>query len=109
MPDGEFCVTHDPSRIADLTAYRRKGGHARSNKARALKDLPAEPLTTAEAHAYLSLAFRRALVGKMDAPMLNALSTAAKALADLSRTVEQDHMLAELAAKVTRLERRGAS
>lgn len=52
-------------------------------------------MSNAEAHAWLSLAFRKALVNQMDAAMLNALSTASKALADLSRIVEIEAELAE--------------
>jgi hypothetical protein len=108
LPTSRYCIAHDPDKVVEMAEYRRQGGQARSNKARAQKELPAEPLSNAEAHAYLSLAFRRAMVGKLDAPMLNALSSAAKALQDLSRTVEQDVVIAELSAELAALKRRPA-
>jgi hypothetical protein len=108
LPGSAYCLAHDPNRVVEMAAYRRQGGKAKSNAARAKKALPAEPLTTAEAHAYLSVAFRQALARRLDAPMLNALSNAAKALADLNRTVEQDAVIAELEAKIARLDRRPA-
>jgi hypothetical protein len=87
-PGTAFCPWHDPALTENRSEWSAKGGANRSNQARAKKDLPTEPLTNAEVHAYLSLAFRQTLVGKMEPGVLNALSTASKALADLSGAVD---------------------
>lgn len=106
QPGKAHCWGHDP----DLAQARKQGnaagGRHRSNAARARKALPSEPLTTTEVHAWLSMAFRRALVGKMDAPMLNALSTAAKALADLAKVVDFEDQLADMRRQITDLNER---
>lgn len=94
-PGKSHCPWHDPEFAEKRPEWSAKGGENRSNQARAKKNLPAEPMSNAEAHAWLSLAFRKALVNQMDAAMLNALSTASKALADLSRIVEIEAELAE--------------
>lgn len=105
-PGSTYCPWHDPELAERRREWSAKGGAQRSNAERAKKELPSEPLSNAEAHAYLSLAFRRAMVGKMDAPMLNALAGAAKALAELSKAVDLEDQLADMRQKIVELSER---
>src|SRR4051812_16865973 len=88
------CWFHAPETAAARQEGRRLGGSARSNLARAAKQLPTEPLSNAEAHAWLSLAFKQTLASKMEPGVLNALAGAARALAELSRVVSFEDELA---------------
>jgi hypothetical protein len=93
MPGRAYCITHDPERAAELAEWRKRGGKAKSNAARAKKQLPTEPMTPVEAHAYLTIAFKKVLVKQLDPGILNALSTAAKTMAELSKASElEDRM-----------------
>jgi hypothetical protein len=96
LPSSAFCVSHDPARVVELAEYRRRGGKAKSNKARAMKSLPAEPLSTAELHAFLGIAFRRTLVGKMEPSVATALSNVAKTMAELAKASDLEARMAEI-------------
>jgi hypothetical protein len=80
LPGADTCVTHDPGRIADLAEWRRRGGKAKSNKARARKALPAEILTAAEIQGVLAKALRQVLSGDLEPGRANAAATIARAL-----------------------------
>ncbi len=100
MPDSERCIAHG-DRVTDLAAWRKRGGEGKANEVRARKALPSEPLSTVEVHAHLSTAFRRALAGKMDPPLLNALSSAGRTLAELQKSSEIEERLIDLERRLT--------
>jgi len=109
-PGTELCPWHTPELAEQRVQWSRTGGKNSSNKARARKELPAEPLTNAETHAYLSLAFRRTLTGQLEPGVLNALSQAGRALADLSKVVDLEDQLADMRRQIVDLaERRNAA
>ncbi|MDQ3412433.1 MAG: hypothetical protein M3509_09995, partial [Chloroflexota bacterium] len=57
-----LCRWHHPDSQATIAAGRRKGGQAKSNKARAKKAIP-EAMTTDEMAGWLGVAFRKVLAG----------------------------------------------
>ncbi len=99
MPDSDRCIAHG-DRVTDLAEWRKRGGEGKANEVRARKALPSEPLSTAEVHAHLSTAFRRALAGKMDPPLLNALSNAGRTLAELQKNADLEQRLDELERRI---------
>jgi len=105
-PGSTWCPWHDPSLAAERSRWSAKGGAMRSNYARAKKNIPAEPLSNAEVHAYMSLAFRRTLAGKMEPGILNALSQAGRAIADLSKVVDFEEQLATMRREIVDLSER---
>lgn len=105
-PGSTWCPWHDPELASSRLEWSAKGGANRSNRARANKELPAEPLSNAEVHAYMSMAFRRTLAGKMEPGVLTALSTGAKVLAELSKAVDLEDQLAEMRQKIVDLSER---
>lgn len=108
-PGSSWCPWHDPALAGQRSTWSAKGGANRSNKARANKDLPADPLSNAEVHAYMSLAFRRTLTGKMEPGVFTALANGARTLADLSKVVDLEDQLADMRRQIVDLaERRGA-
>ncbi len=77
-------------------AISTKGGEARSNRARARKALPADPLTNEEVHAWLGLAFKAVIGGRMAPGVGSAAATIAKTMMELTREVELEQRIVAL-------------
>jgi len=101
MPDSEWCVNHDPDRVVELAEWRRQGGKAKSNAARAKKALPAEPLTVAELHSFLGVVFRRLLTGETEPGIATAMATVARTMAELQKASDYESRLADLERRLT--------
>jgi hypothetical protein len=97
-PGRNYCLWHDDAEdaVEKRRAISQKGGQARSNKARARKALPAEPLTNEEVHAWLGLAFKAVIGGRMAPGVGSAAATIAKVMADLNREVELEQRIVAL-------------
>src|SRR5687767_13347698 len=67
-----YCVTHDPARVTDLAEWRRKGGKAKSNRARAAKALPAAAMTPTELQNFMIVVMKGTVAGKIDKGIANA-------------------------------------
>jgi hypothetical protein len=52
-PGTDLCPWHSPDLAARRAEWSARGGAGRSNKQRAKRALPAEPLTAEEVHSYL--------------------------------------------------------
>jgi len=96
LPGSPFCVSHDPSKVTQLAEWRRKGGYASSNKARAKKQLPAELMTNEQLHSYLGIVFTRVIVGKIEPGVANAAAGVARVMAELSRATELEQRIIAL-------------
>jgi hypothetical protein len=94
-PSG-YCYWHDPSLAEERDRKRREGGVNRSNRARTKKQLPAQPLSTDELLAYLSLAFKGVLAGKVRPNIGNCLGALARSMAQLRETSELEERLSAL-------------
>jgi hypothetical protein len=97
-PGTQLCPWHSPDLAARRVEWSAKGGASKSNKARAKKALPDEPLSTDELLAYLSVAFKAVLSGKLTPNIGNALGTLARTMAEIRKTTEIEARLDALEA-----------
>jgi len=100
LPGSPFCVSHDPSKVTQLAEWRRQGGLASSNKARAKKHLPADPLTNEELHSYLGLVFKSVISGKIEPGVGTATATIARTMLELFRAIDLESRIAELERRI---------
>jgi hypothetical protein len=91
-----LCPWHSPDLAERRAEWSRLGGRNSSNKQRAKKNLPTEPMTSIESHSYLTLAFKQTLVQKLDPGVLNALAGAARVMAELAKQSDVEARLADL-------------
>jgi len=96
LPGSAYCVTHDPTKVTQLAEWRRKGGYAASNKARAKKALPADPLTNEELHSWLRVVFKGVIAGRIEPGVATASATVARTMAELARVTELEQRIANL-------------
>lgn len=96
LPGSDFCISHDPNRVVELAEWRRKGGRAKSNKARIRKQLPDAVLTPAELQGLLSKAIRDVLAGTLEPGPANAAGGLARALVTIQESAELEQRLTEL-------------
>jgi hypothetical protein len=109
-PGTELCPWHTPELAGQRAEWSRTGGRNSSSRARARKALPGEPLSNAEIHAYMSIAFKKTLVGQMEPGVFTALANGARTLADLSKVVNLEDQLAEMRRQIVDIaDRRPAS
>jgi hypothetical protein len=87
---------HDPQAEEKRREISRKGGQASSNKARALKSLPAEGLTNEQLHAHLSTVFVGVIAGKVAPGVATASATVARTMAELLRVTELEQRIVSL-------------
>src|SRR5215212_6473813 len=79
LPGKSYCLMHDPESAELRREASRKGGHARSNAARAAKVLqPA--LTTDDLLVTLSEIIRRAEKSEIEPGIVNCISGAARTM-----------------------------
>jgi hypothetical protein len=96
--DGTRCAWHStaPEWIEKRRQWSARGGTNRSNAARAKKQLPAEPMTTAELHAWMGLIFKRVIAGKTEPSVGTAAATIAKAMVELAKSSDLEGRMAEI-------------
>jgi hypothetical protein len=97
-PDG-LCRWHTPSNAAERTAWCRRGGAARSNAARARKELAGAALTPAELVATLCRAMAKVEAGQLE-------PGPATAMAGLARAILACTSAADVESRLVALERR---
>ena len=107
-PGRPWCSWHDPQLDDQRAAWRQKGGTARSNKARARKQLPAESLTLPEVQGLLSVALKGLLAGRIEPGIANASANVARAIAAVAQVGELEERLRELEAAAGVRDRRRA-
>ena len=95
-PGRPVCLWHDPEAAELRRELSRKGGQARSNKARARKSLPADPMTAAELHSYLGLVFKGVIAGKIEPGVGTATATIARTMVDLAREADLEQRITNL-------------
>ncbi|MFL5759104.1 MAG: hypothetical protein ACJ789_05155 [Thermomicrobiales bacterium] len=95
-PGRAWCRWHDPELETQRAEWRRKGGAARSNKARAKKVLPAEPLTAEEVRSHLGVVFTGVIGGTMEPGVGTAAANIARALIAVSESHELEQRLQAL-------------
>ncbi len=96
VDDGQtWCRWHDPARATERAEWSRKGGAARSNKARARKQLADAVLSIDDLDALLCSALVRVAGGRLEPGVGSAMATIAKTITgirtagDLERRLER--------------------
>jgi hypothetical protein len=93
-----YCWVHDPAAADRRVEASKKGGKARSNKARAAKQIP--PAMSAEDLAgWLSLLFTNVMTGRIEPKIGTAAASIARVLHEVRHTTELEERLAELEAR----------
>src|SRR5688572_15560335 len=95
-PGRAYCIAHDPERVTDLAEWRRKGGRASSNKARAAKALPAAAMTPVELQNFMIVVMKGTVAGKIDKGIANAAANLGRTIASLYGPATWEDRLAEL-------------
>ena len=108
-PSG-YCYWHDPAVADERDRKRREGGAHRSNRERAKRQLPAEPLSAEEIRSHLGVVFTGVIVGRVEPGVGTAAATIARALLDVAKVAEIEGQVAEVRRDLAAFaERRGAS
>ncbi len=90
----EWCRWHDPARADDRAEWSRKGGHARSNRARARRQLADAVMSISDLDAFLCASLVKVADGHMEPNVGTAVASIAKAVltirtaSDLERRLE---------------------
>ena len=92
------CLFHDPESAELRRAGSRKGGHSRSNAARAAKARPAA-LTSDDLLVTLSRVIAKAENGEIEPGPANAISSLARAMNAIRETTEIERRLSDLEAR----------
>ncbi len=95
-PGATFCRWHDPNRESEREEWRRKGGAARSNRARARKQLAAAALTIDDLDALLCRALVQVAAGKMEPGVGTSMAGIARTVVAIRSTGELERRLEEL-------------
>ena len=95
--EGEtWCRWHDPARATERAAWSRKGGAARSNKARARRQLADAVLTINDLDGLLCRALVQVAAGKMEPGVGSSMAGIAKTVVAIRQASELERRLEEL-------------
>src|SRR5687767_8216250 len=83
-----WCAWHDPERQAEMAEARRKGGKAKSNRARARKQLASTVLTPAELEGVIGLTITQVLSGAKPPGVGQAVAALARAALAIREATE---------------------
>ena len=97
LRDG-WCAWHDPERQPEMAEARRKGGQAKSNRARARKQLASTAMTPAELEGVLGLTITQVLSGAQPPGVGSAIAALAKASIAIREATELEKRLEALEA-----------
>ncbi len=95
-PGTGWCLAHDPARVADLAAWRRRGGHARSNANRARKALAGDTRDLLDVKVRLLDALERVADGRLEPGPAQAMAALARAIVTVSGAADFEARLAAL-------------
>lgn len=110
LPDSEFCISHDPTRVVELAAYREKGGQGRSHENRAKKSLKGTYQDMAALKGRLITALEKVEGGALEPGQANAMANLARAIVTVAGVADFEGQLTEMRKEIVSLqERRGAS
>jgi hypothetical protein len=106
--DDGYCYWHSPALAAERDEARRRGGSARSNQARARKQMSGLNDMT-DVKARLMVALAKVEEGELEPGPANAMANLARAIATVAGVADFEGQLAELRRDVAELaESRGA-
>jgi len=104
-----LCAWHSPAWAERRRQWSAKGGAARSNRERAKKHLPADPLGADELVAYLTVVFKGVISGRMEPKIGTAAAAIAKTMTDIATAGALDDLQAEIEMLKATLRRGGAA
>jgi len=96
LPGSEFCIAHDPAKIVAITEARRKGGAARSNRAKARRELEGAAMTASEINGTLAIAIRRVMSDRMTPGVASALAALSRAALEAGKASDLEQRLDEI-------------
>jgi hypothetical protein len=94
LPEQKYCWLHSPDAAEARREASRKGGKARSNKARAAKLIP-DAMTAEDLAGWLSLTFTNVLTGRIEPKVATAAAAIAGRLLE-AQTAAAQPSIAEL-------------
>ena len=106
-PGTDLCPWHAPDLAERRAEWSARGGRQSSNRARARKHLPADLLTMGEVQAYLGVALKGVLAGKVEPGVGTAVANIARAMTQVAGASEFADDLADLRRQFVEI--RGAS
>jgi hypothetical protein len=107
-PSG-YCYWHDPALSADREAARRRGGSARSNAARAKKELPAGVLNNDQLRGVLGLTIAKVLNGAVEPGVGSSVASLARAYVAVTEAGAVETLQAEVDELRALISRRGSA
>ena len=93
-----WCAWHDPERQPEMAEARRRGGQAKSNRARARKRLESTAKTPAELQGVLGDAIDKVLTGAIEPGVANAVASLARASVAIREAANLEERLQALEA-----------
>ena len=78
-PGRPFCLWHDPEAEEQRRELSRRGGAARSNRARAAKQVPADVLTIDELRGLLGQTIKAVIAGRVEPGVGNSVAALSRA------------------------------
>ena len=100
-PGSRWCLFHDPNAAEERRAYSRKGGAARSNRARARKALPVEAMTLSEVQGTLGKVLKDVVGGKIEPGVASAAASVARALVAVAQASDLEERIRRIEAERT--------
>ena len=97
-PGHPYCLWHDPAAADERRELSRKGGHGRSNAARARRTLPHDVLTPADLQGVLGRTLRGLIAGKVEPGVANAAANLGRAIVAVREATELEERLTALEA-----------
>ena len=95
--EGEtWCRWHDPARATERAAWSRKGGAARSNKARARRQLADAVLTINDLDGLLCRALVQVAAGRLEPGVGSSMAGIAKTIVAIRQASDFEKRLQEL-------------
>ena len=91
-----LCRWHHPDLEVQRAEERRRGGHARSNAARARKALAGELRDMGEVKTRLMIALTKVEAGELESGPANAMANLARAIATIVQVGELEDRIREL-------------
>jgi hypothetical protein len=95
LAGSRYCWTHDPAAADRRLEASKKGGRARSNKARAAKQIPAA-MSAEDLAGWLSLLFTSVMTGRIEPKIGTACASIARVLHEVKTVTELEQRLSEL-------------
>ena len=95
-PGALWCVWHDPATKGKRSEWSKRGGQARSNKARAAKTLPTALMSNDEFAAWLTVCLKQVIAGMMAPPVGTAAASIVRTIAEIQRGAQIEERMAEI-------------